>query len=126
MAREGIGHIPVLANVYVPTKKIAQMMQNGEIAGCVIPDELIRRLQGESKAQRLERGALMVAAAKDLGFAGAHLGGFGLTHKDFMTIIEKASAIGRDWRGRVDELVFPWPDELSPARGRKRAERWHG
>jgi len=112
MVREGIGHIPVLANIYVPTKKIAHMMRDGEIAGCVIPDELIRRLQGESKALRLERAALTVAAAQDLGFAGAHLGGFGLTHKDFMTIIERASAIGSGWRGRMDELVFPWPDEF--------------
>ncbi len=32
MVREGIGHIPVLANVYVPTGKIGRMMQAGEIA----------------------------------------------------------------------------------------------
>ncbi|MFI5114182.1 MAG: methylenetetrahydrofolate reductase C-terminal domain-containing protein [Terriglobales bacterium] len=118
MIREGLGHIPVLANVYVPTAKIAQMMQTGELAGCVITDELIRRLEGEKKPQRLERAALMVAAAKDLGFAGAHIGGFGLTHADFMTIIERAAAIGKDWRGRMDELVFPLPSEfyLFPAR----------
>ena len=119
MVREGLGHAPVLANVYVPTPKIAQMMQTGELAGCVITDELIRRLEGEKKPQRLERAALMEAAAKDLGFAGAHIGGFGLTHADFMTIIERAAAIGKDWRGRMDELVFPFPNEfyLFPARG---------
>ena len=112
MVREGIGQIPVLANVYVPTAKIAQMMQGGEIAGCVVTDELIKRLEGEKKPQRLERAALMVAAAKDLGFAGAHIGGFGLTHKDFMTIGERATAIGKDWRGRTDELVFSYPNEF--------------
>ena len=83
LTREGLGHIPVLANVYVPTAKIAQMMQAGEVAGCVIPDELIRRLEREKKPQRLERAALMVAAAKDLGFAGAHVGGFGLIASGF-------------------------------------------
>jgi methylenetetrahydrofolate reductase (NADPH) len=112
MAREGMGHIPVLANVYVPTGKIGRMMQAGEIAGCVVSDELVKRLEGEKKPQRLERAALMVAAAKDLGFAGAHIGGFGLAHKDFMTIIERAAAIGKDWRGRMDELVFPYPNEF--------------
>jgi methylenetetrahydrofolate reductase (NADPH) len=112
MDREGIGHIPVLANVYVPTAKIAQMMQAGEVAGCVVTDELIKRLEQEKKPQRLERAALMVAAAKDLGFAGAHIGGFGLTHKDFMTIVERAAAIGKDWRGRMDELVFAFPNEF--------------
>ena len=112
MDREGIGHVPVLANIYVPTAKIAQMMQAGEVAGCVVTDELIKRLEREKKPQRLERSALMVAAAKDLGFAGAHIGGFGLTHKDFMTIVERAGAIGKDWRGRMDELVFPFPEEF--------------
>ena len=112
MAREGLGHIPVLANVYVPTAKIAQMMQAGEVAGCVVPDELIRRLETEKKPQRLERAALMVAAVKDLGFAGAHIGGFGLSHRDFMTIAERAAAIGSGWQGRMDELVFPIDNEF--------------
>lgn len=112
MVRQGMGHVPVLANVYVPTARIARMMQAGEIAGCVVTEEFIQRLDGEKKPQRLERAALMVAAAKDLGFAGAHIGGFGLTHRDLMTILERASAIGEDWRGRIDELVFPSPKEF--------------
>jgi glycosidase len=36
----------------------------------------------------------MVAAVKDLGFAGAHIGGFGLTHADFMTMLARAAAAG--------------------------------
>ena len=113
MTREGVDHIPILANVYVPTAKVAQMMQAGEVAGCVVPDELIRRLNTEKrKPQRLERAALLVAAVKDLGFAGAHIGGFGLTHRDFMTIIERAGAIGAEWRQRIDELILPIPNEF--------------
>jgi methylenetetrahydrofolate reductase (NADPH) len=112
MSREGLGHIPVLANVYVPTAKVACMMQTGELAGCVISDALIKRLEGEKKSQRLDRAALMVAAARDLGFAGAHIGGFGLTHQDFMTIVERAATISKDWRKRIDELMFPLPNEF--------------
>jgi len=112
MTREGLGHVPVLANVYIPTAKIAQMMQSGELAGCVASDALVQRLGGEKKPQRLERGALMVAAAKDLGFAGAHIGGFGLTYADFMTIVQRAADIGKDWRTRMDELVFACPGEF--------------
>jgi methylenetetrahydrofolate reductase (NADPH) len=112
MQREGLGHIPVLANVYVPTATIARMMQSGELAGCVVPDELVRRLEKEKKPQRLERAALMVAAARGLGFAGAHIGGFGLAHRDFLTILDRAGAIGGGWRARMDELVFEYPDEF--------------
>jgi methylenetetrahydrofolate reductase (NADH) len=112
MQREGMGHIPVLANIYVPTAKVAQMMQAGEVAGCVITDDFLKKLEGEKKPQRLERAALMVAAVKDLGFAGAHIGGFGLTCKDFLTIKDRAAAIGKDWRGHIDDLVFPLPGEF--------------
>jgi len=112
MEREGIGQVPVLANVYVPTAKIARMMQAGELAGCIVTDEFVSRLEKEKKPQRLERAALMVAAAKDLGFAGAHIGGFGLVHRDFQTIVERAAAIGQDWRGRTDELVFASPGDF--------------
>ncbi|HVO62130.1 MAG TPA: methylenetetrahydrofolate reductase C-terminal domain-containing protein [Terriglobales bacterium] len=112
LVREGIGHVPVLANIYVPTATIARKMQSGEIAGCVITDEFVKRLEKEKKPQRLERAALMVSAVKDLGFAGAHIGGFGLCHRDFMVILERASAIGKGWRARMDELVYPWPGEF--------------
>ncbi len=112
LRREGLGHVPVLANVYVPTATIARMMQAGEVAGCVIPDALIARLEKEKKPERLERAALMVAAARDLGFAGAHIGGFALSHRDFMTIADRAAAIGGEWRGRIGELVFGSPGEF--------------
>ena len=112
MRREGLGRVPVLANVYVPTATIARMMQSGELAGCVVSDELVRRLEKEKKPQRLERAALMVAAVKDLGFAGAHIGGFALSHGDFLKILERAAAIGGDWRQRMDELVFANPNEF--------------
>jgi len=112
MRREGLGHIPVLANVYVPTATIARMMRSGELAGCVVSEELVRRLEKEKKPQRLERAALMVAAAKELGFAGAHIGGFGLSHGDFMSILERAAAIGGEWRQRMEELVFAEPGEF--------------
>jgi methylenetetrahydrofolate reductase (NADPH) len=107
-----MAHIPVLANVYVPTATIARMMQCGELAGCVVSDELVRRLASEKKPQRLERASRMVAAVKDLGFAGAHIGGFGLTHRDFVTVLERAAAIGKDWRQRMDELVFEQAGEF--------------
>jgi methylenetetrahydrofolate reductase (NADPH) len=112
MIREGWEQVPVLANVYVLTATIARMMRSGELAGCVVSDRLLQRLEKEKKPDRLERAALTVAAVKDLGFAGAHIGGFGLVHRDFMTIFERAQSIGTGWRQRIDELVFEYPDEF--------------
>ncbi len=112
MVREGLDHVPVIANVYVPTATIARMMRSGDIAGCVAPQALIERLAGETKAQRLERAALMVAAVRDLGFAGAHIGGFGLSHRDVLRIVEGSATIGASWRGRLDELVYREPGEF--------------
>jgi methylenetetrahydrofolate reductase (NADPH) len=112
MEREGLGHVPVLANIYVPTATIATMMRSGDISGCVVSEELIARLKGEKKPQRLERAALMVAAVRDLGFSGAHIGGFGLKHGDFMRILERSEEIGGGWRDQIDELVWREPDEF--------------
>ncbi len=112
MDREGLGHVPVLANIYVATATIAKMMRAGDISGCVAPEALIQSLDGAKKAQRLERAALTVAAVRDLGFAGAHIGGFGLSHGDFMKILELSAEIGGGWRDRLDELVFTEPGEF--------------
>ncbi len=112
LVREGLGHVPLIANIYVPTATVARMMRSGEVAGCVVPDELLRRLEGEKKPERLERAALMLAAARGLGFAGGHIGGFGLTHGDFMKIIGRAGEIGMDWKRRIGELIFETPGEF--------------
>ena len=112
MMRERLDHVPLIANVYVPTATIARFMQSGEVAGCTISDDFIRKLQGEKKPERLERAALMVAAVRDLGFAGAHIGGFNLKHSDFMKIIERSHEIGGEWRSRIDELLFPYPGQF--------------
>jgi methylenetetrahydrofolate reductase (NADPH) len=103
MDREGLGNIPVLANVYVPTAKIAQMMQAGEVAGCVIPIELIQRLEKEKKPERLERAALMVAAVK----------GSGLCRSAHRRLQPFASGFHDHWRARCGDR-----QRLAPSPGR--------
>jgi methylenetetrahydrofolate reductase (NADPH) len=48
MTREGLDDVPVVANVYLPTATIARKMKEGEVAGCVIPETFIERLEKES------------------------------------------------------------------------------
>lgn len=112
LTREGYGHIPIIPSIYAPTFTIGKIMQSGAIPGCVLPDSLLERLSGERKPQRIERAALMVAAIRSMGFAGAHLGGYGLTHRDARSIVERSETIGEDWRCRVEELIHPYPVEF--------------
>lgn len=112
MQREGIDHVPLIGNVYVATATIAKMMQAGELPGCVVSEAFIERLSEEKKPQRLERAALCVAALRDVGFAGAHLGGFGLKHADMRTILDRSLEIGAGWRDKIEELIWPVPDEF--------------
>jgi methylenetetrahydrofolate reductase (NADPH) len=112
MLRQKLDHIPVIANIYVPTATIAKMMKAGEVAGCIISDDFIRRLEGGKKPERLERAALMLAAVRNLGFAGGHIGGFGLNHADFMKIVGRSLEIGQDWKRRMEELTFETPGEF--------------
>ncbi len=112
MIREGLEHVPVMADLYVPTATILKIMRAGDISGCVVSEELIKRYEGMKKAARLGQAALMVAAVRDLGFAGAHIGGFGLKHQDFLHIRELSEEIGSGWRDRIDELINPEPDEF--------------
>ena len=112
LTREGYGHIPILPSVYAPTFTIGKIMHSGGIPGCLLPDSLLARLSGEKKPQRIERAALMVAAIRSLGFAGAHLGGYGMTHRDARSILERSETIGDDWRQRVEELIYPYPGEF--------------
>ncbi|MBI3945892.1 MAG: methylenetetrahydrofolate reductase C-terminal domain-containing protein [Armatimonadetes bacterium] len=111
LRREGLGQVPIIPSVYVPTATSARRMDEGLVAGCVVPEALLRALQSEEKPERLERAALMVAAIRDLGFAGAHIGGHGLSHADIMRIIDRARGIGTGWRARLDELILATPGE---------------
>ena len=51
----------------------------------------------------------MRGSEEDLGFAGAHIGGFGLKHQDFLHIRELSEEIGSSWRNRLDEIVLFHP-----------------
>ncbi len=112
LVKEGLDDIPVVANIYLPTATAGRMMRAGEIAGCIVPDKLQQRLDAEKKPERLERAALMLAAARGLGFAGGHIGGLGISHQDCMWIMDRAATIGADWRGRIEELIFEVADEF--------------
>lgn len=106
--------IPVLGNAFIPNMKVAELMHKGDIPGCVIPDRLYEEMREEAKAAdkgkeaRLIRGAKLLSVLQGLGYAGAHIGGPGLTYKDISFMIDQSEKYKHDWRELVKELSY-WP-----------------
>jgi methylenetetrahydrofolate reductase (NADPH) len=126
--------VPILGNVYVLSYGAARAMHSGAVPGCVVPDELLKILQEESKdpdkgkQKRLDRAARMVAMFKGMGFDGVHIGGFALKTDDFKYIISQAEALKDQWESFIPELTFsdegkfyayPPPESYRPSESEK-------
>ena len=103
---------PIVGNVYVLSYGAAKTMNAGMVPGCVVTDELLAVLEAESKEadkgkkKRLERAAKMVAMFKGMGFAGVHIGGFGLKTDDFLSIVNQATELESRWEEFIPEVAF--------------------
>lgn len=111
--------VPMIANIFLLTKGAAKLMQKGVIAGCYISNELMKTIEEESainqeqkgyaKVKRIERAAKMVAIAKGLGYAGVHIGGFGLDAATLTEVLDKAEEYAGDWRACAKEISYGKP-----------------
>ncbi len=117
LREEGI-EIPVFSNVYLlsSTNAVPRLMYGGQFPGCLLTEDLYKRVSQESFEAHLERAAQQVAMYRDLGAAGVDLGGF----PDFaslLAVIQKAREIGgawRDFRKNLDFGVRSRPDGSPP------------
>lgn len=107
--------IPVLVNVYILPYPTAKIMNSNKIPGCVVTDKLVSELAEEAKAPdkgkagRLLRSAKLYAIAKGMGYAGAHIGGHGISPDMVEYIITKGEELSRDWEKLVPEFDYPQP-----------------
>ncbi len=110
--------LPVLGNVFIPNLAVAKRMHQGEIPGCIIPEELYREIQQEAgsndqgKKARLIRAAKLLAILQGLGYAGAHIGGPGLTFSDISLVMNEAEGMVKSWRNILPDMAY-WPKEGS-------------
>ena len=106
LAESGIA-APVFGNVYVLSAgPAARLMHDGQVPGCFVSDDLYAAVRRERTSDHIERAALQVAMYRDLGAAGADLGGL----SDFETLIKilaRAAEIGSAWRDRRSVLDYP-------------------
>lgn len=103
---------PMIGNVFVLTRGVAKLIEDGVIAGCYVSPALMAKLEEESKAEdkgkaaRVERAAQMVAVCKGLGYAGVHIGGFGVNAELIEAILDRADELAADWRACAKEINF--------------------
>jgi methylenetetrahydrofolate reductase (NADPH) len=108
--------VPVLVNVYVLPYSTAKLMNSNKIPGCVVTDKLVSELAEEAKAPdkgkaaRLLRSAKLYAIAKGMGYAGAHIGGHGITSDMVEYIITQGEELSKDWEKLVPEFDYPQPE----------------
>ena len=108
--------IPALANIYILPYGTAKLMNANKIPGCVVTSKLVTELAEEAKVQdkgkstRLLRAAKLYAIAKGMGYAGAHIGGHGITSDMVEFIITKGEELSKNWQPLVAEFDYPQLD----------------
>ncbi|MDD5604872.1 MAG: methylenetetrahydrofolate reductase [Dehalococcoidales bacterium] len=108
--------VPVLANIYLLSYPAAKAMHVNRIPGAVVTKELLEEVELERQApdkgreKRMIRAAKMYAMAKGMGYAGVHIGGYHLTHKDMEYIVNLGNELEPRWQELVPEFSYPQPD----------------
>lgn len=106
---------PLIANIFLLTRGAAKLMQAGTIAGTYISDELMAKLEEEAQAEdkgraaRIERAAKMIAIAKGMGYAGVHIGGFGLDAAMVLALLDRAEELLPEWEACAEEISYGKP-----------------
>lgn len=110
--------VPIVGNVYLLTKGVAKLFNSGKLAGCVVSNELVRKIEkyaaGPDKGKQFcrELAAKQLAVFKGLGFAAGYIGG---VHKaeGFGPIIELAESYApEDWRDFIKEIQYSQFEEF--------------
>ena len=106
--------IPVMANVFIPSLSVARIMNKGHVPGVIFPDKLLHTMEIEAKSgdkgeiARLERGAKMIAALREMGYSGVHLGGSNLNFDSISYLLDKSEEFTGE--SSKEEIHFPEPN----------------
>ena len=113
MQRRGVGHIPLIGNVFLLSPAVLSFFRRKSIPGVVISDELMRPLPAaRRKADRgagffTELAAKQLAIFRGLGFAGGYLGGVH-TIESLQAILDlETSFAPDDWKQFAREIHYP-------------------
>jgi len=134
LRRRGLGHVPLVGNVFVLNPAVAQVFRRQVVPGVVISDELaalcerMGRSPDRGRAFFLELAARQVAVYRGLGYRGAYLGGLHAA-RDLERVLEVERGFAPDdWRQFAREIRYSRPGEYfihaeDPATGLADPER---
>jgi methylenetetrahydrofolate reductase (NADPH) len=117
MRQQGI-EMPIIGNVYILNRAVAEVMNRGGVPGCVVTDDLYKICAEEAKendkgkAARITRAAKLIAVLRGIGYNGVHIGGPNLRYEDIERVIEKSEALFPHWKAWVPELAFAPKDSF--------------
>ena len=113
MRLRGIGHVPLVGNVFLLSAPVARFFRKRMIPGVVISDRLADECERQAKS--LDRGtayfqelaAKQLAILRGLSFSGGYLGGVHAI-EDVHAILDLAASYAPDdWRQFAREIQFP-------------------
>ena len=110
--------VPVIGNVYLLNRTVAELFHRKQVPGCVATDKLFalanKYAAGPDKGRAffVDLAAKQLAVFKGLGFAGGYLAGTSRADT-FFELIARAESYGEnDWRDFAREIQFHHEDEF--------------
>jgi methylenetetrahydrofolate reductase (NADPH) len=108
--------LPTLASLYVLTPGAARMMNQGKIPGCVVPDQLLQKVEEEwqdkaaGRRAAIERAAKLGVVLKGLGYRGIHIGGIHTSFEVAARMLDRMEEIENQWQDFLPEFDYPQKD----------------
>ncbi len=107
----------LIGTVFLPTRKLARLILEGDVPGCTIPQRLYEKIDTEASSDdkglmaRLERGARLAAILAGIGYDGVHLSGPRLEYEHVAWLIKRTCELVPVWKSFIQEFLWTeeWP-----------------
>ncbi|MBR2223509.1 MAG: methylenetetrahydrofolate reductase C-terminal domain-containing protein, partial [Christensenellaceae bacterium] len=106
-SKEIAPNTPLIGNIFVLDKKLAELIHLHRFTGCTIPEKLYQCIMKEDRNEKeagLLRAAKMFGIMKGMGYSGAHIGGEKLTADDIDFVITKGNEFAASWESHLHDF----------------------
>jgi methylenetetrahydrofolate reductase (NADPH) len=109
---EHLPGLPLIACVAVLSRRVAEKIAAGELAGCSIAPALLAAVRRESgapdggRAAALERTAQLIAVLRGLGYAGVYIVGLTRRPRELAELLARSERLAADWKHAAEALLI--------------------